>query len=192
MKIIIAPDSFKGTASADDAAEAIATGWGSIRPHDHIVLLPMANGGEGTIEAFARAHPVAQQHEIIVEGPNDVQTAARWLKLPDGTAVVEVAATSGITLLDRLRPLTAHTYGLGQAIARALDNGAKRIIVALGGSSSTDGGAGALSALRARFGSASGGELPRGGGALEDLARLDLAGLRHAHFLPRVSSSSPT
>ncbi|WP_411374952.1 glycerate kinase [Arthrobacter sp. MPF02] len=178
MKIIIAPDSYKGTASAAKASEAIAAGWASIRPHDDVVLLPMADGGEGTLEAFARAHPEAHQHDVTVEGPNDVPTQARWLMLPDGTAVVEVASTSGITLLDRLRPLTAHTYGLGQAIAHALDNGARRILVALGGSSSTDGGAGALTALGARFGTDTGEELSRGGGALADLAALDLAGLR--------------
>lgn len=178
MKIIIAPDSFKGTASADDAAEAIAAGWESIRPQDDLVLLPMADGGEGTLMAFARAHPTAQQQEITVDGPSDDPTLALWLKLPDGTAVVELASTSGITLLDRLRPLTANTYGLGQAISHALDNGARRIIVALGGSSSTDGGAGALTALGARFSTASGEELPRGGGGLANLATVDLAGLR--------------
>jgi glycerate kinase len=149
-----------------------------VRPHDDLVLLPMADGGEGTLEAFRRGRPGAVLREVQVEGPDNRPVTAPWLSLDDGTAVLEVASTSGITLMNSLRPLDAHTYGLGQAIANAIDNGAKRIIIGLGGSSSTDGGTGALTALGARLGDSDGRELARGGGALNALSTLDLAGLR--------------
>jgi len=146
-RVVIAPDSFKGTASAADAAAAIARGWASAAPGDELVLRPMADGGEGTIDAFEAADPGALRIPVTVQGPDGRPVATSWLRLPDGSAVVELAMTSGITLLDPLRPLDAHTLGFGQAIAAALDAGASRLLLALGGSSSTDGGIGALAAL---------------------------------------------
>jgi len=177
-RVVIAPDSFKGTASAADAAAAIARGWASAAPGDELVLRPMADGGEGTIDAFEAADPGALRIPVTVQGPDGRPVATSWLRLPDGSAVVELAMTSGITLLDPLRPLDAHTLGFGQAIAAALDAGASRLLLALGGSSSTDGGIGALAALGGRFTDATGRPVRLGNRGLGTVARVDLSGLR--------------
>lgn len=176
-RVVIAPDSFKGTASATAVAGALAAGWASVRGADELVLMPMADGGEGTLDAFEVAVPGARRMPVTVTGPDDRPVSAHWLVLPDGTAVVELANTSGITLLDPLRPLAAHSTGFGQAIAAAVAHGVPRLLLALGGSSSTDGGTGALSALGAVFRGADGRPLAAGGGTLGDLAAVDLAGL---------------
>lgn len=184
MRVIFAPDSFKGSATAAQAAGALAEGWACIRPADELRLMPMADGGEGTLDAFQVAVPGARPMVVTVTGPHAQRVDARWLLLPatgaapGGTGVVELAATSGITLLDRLRPLDAHTRGFGEAISAALDHGVSRLLLALGGSSSTDGGAGALRALGADFRDALGNVVPLGGGGLRQLASVDLAGLR--------------
>lgn len=184
MRVILAPDSFKGSATATEAASALAEGWASVRPDDTLRLMPMADGGEGTLDAFEAAVPGARRLPVTVTGPADRAVEASWLLLPAtdaapaGTGVVELACTSGLTLLDGLRPLDAHTVGFGQAIAAALDHGVSRLLLALGGSSSTDGGAGALAALGARFLDAHGDAIPLGGAGLGVLAVADLVGLR--------------
>lgn len=177
-RVVIAPDSFKGTATATDAARAIARGWRTVAPADDLVATPMADGGEGTLDAFATAVPGAERVPLTVQGPGDRPTDAAWLRLPDGTAVVELALTSGITLLDPLRPLDAHTLGFGQAIAAALDEGAARLLLAIGGSASTDGGVGALAALGGVFLDAQRRPVRLGARGLGTLARVDLSGLR--------------
>jgi len=181
-RVVIAPDSFKGTASAADAAAAIARGWHSIRADDELIERPMADGGEGTLDAFEVAVPGARRMPITVRGPvaapESAPVSTHWLLLPDGTGVVELAATSGITLLDRLAPLDAHTAGFGEAIGATLDAGVRRLLVAVGGSASSDGGAGALTALGARFLDGEGRAVPLGNRGLGRLARVDLAGLR--------------
>lgn len=177
-RIVVAPDSFKGTATAAEAADALARGWRSVAPGDELVAKPMADGGEGTLDAFAAAVPGAIRVPVTVRGPDDRPTDAAWLRLPDGTAVVELALTSGITLLDPLRPLDAHTFGFGEAIAAALDAGVRRLLLAIGGSSSTDGGAGALAALGGVFVDADGAPIGPGARGLGTLAGVDLAGLR--------------
>lgn len=184
MRVIFAPDSFKGSATAAQVAGALAEGWASVRPGDEVRLMPMADGGEGTLDAFEVAVPGARRMPVTVTGPDDRPVETSWLLLPatdaapGGTGVVELAGTSGITLLDPLRPLDAHTLGFGQAIAAALDHGVSRLLLALGGSSSTDGGAGALTALGARLLDASGHAVPLGGGGLRQLSSVDLTGLR--------------
>lgn len=177
-RIVIAPDSFKGTATAADAAGALAAGWRSVRSGDDLVERPMADGGEGTLDAFASAVPGARRMPITVRGPVTAPVEASWLLLPDGTGVVEVAATSGITLLDPLDPLDAHSAGFGEAIAAALDAGVDRLLLGLGGSSSSDGGTGALAALGARFLDASGRPVALGNRGLAAIASVDLTGLR--------------
>ena len=154
MRVVIAPDSFKGTASAAEIADAVAVGWRSERPDDDLVLLPMADGGEGTLDAVAAAVPGSERVPVTVTGPDDRPVETAWLRLPDGRALVELAATSGLTLLDGLRPDTAHTTGFGQAIAAALDAGATGLLLGIGGSASTDGGVGALQALGLALGTA--------------------------------------
>jgi glycerate 2-kinase len=177
-RVVIAPDSFKGTASAADAAAALAAGWRSLRPADELVLRPMADGGEGTLDAFESAVPGARRMPVSVRGPLSAPVATHWLLLPDGTGVVELAATSGITLLDPLAPLDAHTAGFGETIAAALDAGVQRLLLALGGSASTDGGVGALAVLGARFLDAARRPVRLGNRGLGTLARVDLSGLR--------------
>ncbi len=183
MIVVLAPDSFKGTIGAAGAAAALAQGWRTVRPDDDIVLLPMADGGEGTLDAFAAAVPGAERIAVRVVGPDGVESDSEWLRLPPiaatpgGSAIVELGSTSGIELLDELRPLDAHTYGLGQAISAALEAGVSRIVVGLGSSASTDGGTGMLRALGARFLDPDDAEVPLGGAGLASVARVDLSGL---------------
>ena len=176
-RVVIAPDSFKGTATAPEVARALAAGWASVRPDDDLVLMPMADGGEGTLDAFELAVPGARRMPVTVTGPDDRPVDTAWLLLPDGTGVVELACTSGITLLDPLRPLAAHSTGFGEAIAAALRHGVTRLYLAVGGSSSTDGGVGALGALGARFTAASGEPVLSGGRGLAEITSVDLSGL---------------
>ncbi|OHV44369.1 glycerate kinase [Pseudofrankia sp. BMG5.36] len=186
LKVVIAPDSFKGSLAADRVAAALADGWLSARPGDEVVRLPIADGGEGTLDVFAAAVPGARRRPLKVTGPDGAPDSrlvdAEWLSLPGGTAVVELARGSGLPLLGARRdPLGAHTVGLGQLLAAALDDPATRqIIVTLGGSASTDGGTGALAALGARFLDDASAPLPPGGGALSRLAAVDARGLRLA------------
>jgi glycerate kinase len=184
MRVLAAPDSFKGSIGAAAAAAALAAGWRHERPGDEVTCLPLADGGEGTLEVLA-AGADARWHEAVVSGPaasgpgnRGPAVTARWLELAGGTHVIELAAAAGLPLLAELDPLHAHTAGVGELIGAALDAGAYRIDVALGGSASTDGGTGALAALGARFTDTAGNDLARGGAALRDLAAADLTGLR--------------
>lgn len=176
--VVVAPDSFKGSAAAADVAAALAEGWSEVRPADHVVLAPTADGGEGTLDAFAAAVPGAVRHPVRVLGPAGAPVDASWLELPDGTAVVELAETSGLALLTEPAPFDAHTIGFGQAISAALDAGAHTLLLAIGGSSSTDGGTGALTALGARLLDASGAPIAPGNRGLASLASADPSALR--------------
>ncbi len=176
LTVVIAPDSFKGSLTATGVAAAIAEGWASVRPGDRIDLAPQADGGEGTLDAVEAAIPGAVRRDAgAVTGPDGRPVDGVWLELPDGTAVVELAQMSGLPMMERLDPMGATTEGLGEVIRAALDAGARRLTIGLGGSASTDGGAGALAALGLR--AADGAPLPRGGGALAGLAGLDRSGL---------------
>lgn len=179
MKVVIACDSFKGSATAAEVCAALGRGWQRARPADDIIVRPMADGGEGTLDAFEAGVPGAVRHPIRVAGPLGEAHEASFLTLPDGTAVVELASTSGITLVPEggLRPLDATTTGFGQAVASALGAGAVRVLLAVGSSCSTDGGAGALTALGARFSRADGAPIASGARGLADLASVDLDGL---------------
>jgi glycerate kinase len=184
--VVIAPDSFKGTIAAAAAAEALAAGWPRERPAEALRLMPMADGGEGTVDAFAAAVPGARRIAVTVTGPEDTAVAASWVLLPpttdapDGTAVVELANTSGIELLGtppRLRAFDAHTRGFGEAIAAALSHGVSRLVLGIGSSSSTDGGTGMLTALGARFTDAAGSPVAVGARGLASVSAADLSGL---------------
>ena len=178
MRVVIAPDSFKGTLEAAAAADALAAGWRRRRPADELVTLPLADGGEGTLDALGHDLPASCWRSAVVSGPDGRPVRADWLLLPDGTAVVEMARAAGLPLLDRPDPLGATTRGLGELLAAAVaDPAVLRVMLTLGGSATTDGGTGALTALGARFTDADGAPLPPGGGALARLARVDLAGL---------------
>ncbi|MFC4243217.1 glycerate kinase [Gryllotalpicola reticulitermitis] len=183
MRVVVAPDSFKGTLSAREVAEAIRDGWLAERPGDEFVLAPMADGGEGTLDAFEAAVPTARREPVMVVGPDDQPVLTHWLRLPPtpglpgGTGVVELAATSGITLMrSGLRPFDAHTFGLGQAISAAVTLGVSRLLVAVGGSASTDGGVGALTAMGARLTDASGTPVAYGNLGAARVARVSFDG----------------
>ena len=176
--IVIAPDSFKGSLSAREVANAIAAGWRSISPLDDLTLAPQADGGEGTIDAIESAVTGAVRRSAgLVTGPDGRPTPGEWLQLPSGAAVVELASSSGLPLMHAPDPLGASTRGLGEVIRAALLDGATSLVIGLGGSASTDGGAGALAALGLRLTDASGTPLPDGGAALADLAVADRSSL---------------
>ncbi|MBT1665505.1 glycerate kinase [Curtobacterium flaccumfaciens] len=147
MRIIVAPDSFKGTATAASIAASVRAGWLTERPDDDVLLVPMADGGEGTLDAFETAVPGSVRVPVTVTGPAGTPVDTHWLRLPDGRAVVELAATSGLPLLDAPMPDTATSRGFGEAIAAALDAGATGLVLGIGGSASTDGGRPVLEAL---------------------------------------------
>lgn len=179
MKILFAPDSFKGTAAAHDVAGALAAGWLNVRPDDDVVLLPMADGGEGTLGTFLAAVEDAEFHDIEVTGAAGDRVDAGYVTLGDGTAVIELGLTCGIEQLgERRAPLTATTRGLGEAIGAALDAGATRLVIGIGSSASTDGGAGLLLALGARILDDTGAPLDATNDDLARAASVDLSGLR--------------
>ncbi len=166
--------------TAQDAAESIANGWRSVRPDDTIVLIPQADGGEGTIDAMARAVEGARLHEIAATGPDGRPVVARWLELAGGVAVVEFAESSGLPQMESLDALGANSVGVGEVIKDALARGARSLVLGLGGSASTDGGMGALSVLGVRLLDGAGSVLPPGGGALERIASIDSSALLQA------------
>lgn len=181
LRVVIAPDSFKGSLDASDAAQSMAEGWRSVRPADTLVLLPQADGGEGTLAAVAAASPGAVlRHTTDVTGPDGRPTEGRWLALPDGTAVIELAQMSGLSHMAVPDPLGATTRGLGEVINAALDAGATALAIGMGGSASTDGGAGALAALGLRLLGDDDRPVADGGGGLARLAHIDRSTLRAA------------
>lgn len=180
MRVLIAPDDFKGTLSAVEAAEAIAAGWRSHAPDDTLTLIPMSDGGPG----FVRALSTVLGGDIApvgLRGPMG-ETAIGMVLMVDGAGYVESAHGCGLALVhpDRRNARAATSYGVGQLIAAAIDSGARRIVVGLGGTASTDGGAGMLAALGATARDAAGVPvaLDAGGAALADVVTVDLAPAR--------------
>jgi glycerate 2-kinase len=174
-KFVIAPDKFKGSLSAKEAAEAIQLGVLDASPRGVCVLCPMADGGEGTVDAFL-AHG-ATRHSVRVRGPLRENVSAAFAT--DGeTAVLEMASASGLALIshDRRDPTQTTTYGTGEMIRAALDAGARRLIIGVGGSATNDAGVGMLRALGVRFFDAEGGELGNGILSYDRLTRIDLTG----------------
>ena len=179
MRILVAPDSFKGSLSAPAAARAMARGIRAVFPEADVVEIPLADGGEGTVEALVAATGGSLRH-AAVRGPLGEPVTAAWGVLGDGrTAVIEMAAASGLLRVPEGRrdPRLASTSGTGDLVKAALDAGLRRIVLGLGGSATNDGGAGFARALGARFLDAGERELPEGGAALARLARVELAGL---------------
>lgn len=185
MRIVIAPDSFKECASAAEVAKALAAGVSRACPEAETVLVPMADGGEGTVDAMVAATS-GQRIERTVTGPLGDPVDAVYGVLGDGeTAVIEMAAASGFALVPPARrdPRAATTYGTGELVRDALDRGVTHIIAGIGGSATNDAGAGMAQALGYRFLDAEGAGLPPGGAALARLARID-AGEKH----PRLAT----
>ena len=150
MRVLIAPDKFAGTLDAAEAADAIATGWLRARPDDTVTRLPLADGGPGTVDALAAAGTGTRRSVAAVD-PLGRPITATWLLTADGIAVVEVAGTCGLHLLDPAErdPLRATSAGLGAVLADVAASGAREVVVGLGGTATSDGGAGALQALGA-------------------------------------------
>jgi glycerate 2-kinase len=178
MKILIAPDSFKGSLSATEAAAAMARGIQNVAPDADLIEVPIADGGEGTVEAFVRACNGTLQ-QVTVRGALGAPVHAAWGLLPDNTAVVEIAAAVGLTLLqpEQRDPFRGTTEGVGHLLRAVMDAGIKRVIIGLGGSATNDGGTGMLRALGARFLDHAGGELQTDVASLRDLASIDSSGL---------------
>ncbi|WP_185265881.1 glycerate kinase [Halopseudomonas xiamenensis] len=178
MKLVIAPDSFKESLSAEQVASAIAGGWRSVYPQADIHLCPMADGGEGTVDAVLAATG-GERRELSVRGPLGQPVQAHWGWLENGQAVIEMAAASGLHWVEPAQRDACITtsYGTGELILAALDAGARRIILGIGGSATNDGGAGVLEALGARLLDGQGQPLAAGGAALASLQRIELDGL---------------
>ncbi|WP_026568101.1 glycerate kinase [Bacillus sp. UNC41MFS5] len=179
MKFVLAPDSFKESMTAKKAALAMEKGVKAVFPNAECVIVPMADGGEGTVESLVSM----TNGEIIkteVIGPLGEKVIAEYGLLGEGqTAVIEMASASGLELIKpkERNPLLTTTYGTGQLIKHALDKGVRRFLIGIGGSATNDGGAGMLQALGVSFKDQDGNELPFGGGALHRLHSIDMSGL---------------
>ena len=179
MRVVVAPDSYKGSVSALGVAAAMERGVFRVFTTASVCKIPIADGGEGTVEALVGTTGGTFQ-EAQVSGPLGETRSARWGILGDATtAVIEMASASGLTLVpsDRRDPRITCTYGTGELIRTALDAGLRRVIVGIGGSATNDGGCGMARALGVKFLAADGTTLASGGGALARLAQIDLSGL---------------
>lgn len=192
MRVILAPDSFKESLGAADAAAAMARGVKRAVADAQIDLCPIADGGEGTVEAMLSATD-GRPRLTRVTGPLGEPVEARWgvLGTGDGAAVMEMASAAGLALVptDRRDPTKTTTHGVGELIRAALDVGAKRILLGIGGSATTDGGTGMAQALGVRFLDAGGNVIkqPMAGGLLASVAKIDMAGLD-----PRIAATTIT
>lgn len=179
MKVVIAPDSYKESLTAMEVATAIENGFKEIMPNAEYIKLPMADGGEGTVQSLVDATG-GDIVTVEVMGPLGQPVTGFYGLLGDGsTAVIEMAAASGLHLVepDERNPLLTTTYGTGELIKAALDKGVDHIIIGIGGSSTNDGGVGMAQALGAKLVDDQGADLSFGGGALANLASIDLSGL---------------
>jgi glycerate kinase len=187
MRILIAPDKFKGSLTAVEAAAAIAEGALRVYPDAVATQFPVADGGEGTLEAAVAAGYEERINAVV--GPILAPVGAAWALRKDGagggTAVIETAQASGLAQMEPTpeNSLRAHSYGCGQLIAAALDAGATEIVLGVGGSAMTDGGSGALRALGLKPLDVRGNVVPLGGGSLADVVSIDVSGLD-----PRLSA----
>ena len=179
MKIVIAPDSYKESLSALEVAQAVEAGFRQVFPDADYVLVPVADGGEGTVDAMVAATG-GRKETVTVSGPLGEPVEAFYGLTGDGdTAVIEMAAASGLALVppDRRNPLLTSSRGTGELIRAALDAGARRFILGIGGSATNDGGAGMVQALGARLLDLEGRELDGSGGDLARLERIDVSAL---------------
>jgi len=179
MKIIFAPDSFKGSIRSPEVCSILHEAFQQELPDAQFICLPMADGGEGTVEAILAAGK-GERHQVIVKDPLGRSVQAEFAFLPEtAQAVMEMASASGLELLSKqeMNPLLTSTAGTGQLLLEAQRLGAREVIIGIGGSATVDGGAGMARALGCRLLDAHGQELAEGGGVLQQLASLDLSGL---------------
>ena len=187
MKIVIAPDSFKETLSAFEVASTIESSFQNVFPEAEIIKIPIADGGEGTVEAMVRATDGSFEFSEV-EGPMGNITSAKWGMLGNSkTAVIEIAAACGLHLVqaNKRNPMTASSFGVGQLVVAALDKGAKKIIIGLGGSATNDGGYGFLRAIGVQFLDSEGNEL---NGHFETLSLL--SDINFNHIDTRIKNTS--
>src|SRR6266540_7113594 len=186
MRVVVAPDKFEGSLTAGQAAQAIRVGLLRARPDAEVVGLPLGDGGAGTLEALVAAG--FERVPVPARGPTGEPVQAT-IAVDGDRSFVEMAEASGLKRLPggRRAPLEATTYGTGELIEAALDRGVRRLVLGIGGSATTDGGAGMAAALGVRLLDADGAPLPPGGAALLRLARIDTAGLD-----PRVAAVKVT
>ena len=178
MRVVVAPNAFKGSLSASQAASAIANGVRESFPDAEVVEIPVADGGDGTVEALVSAHR-GEYRTAEVEGPLGDSVSATFGLIEAGrTGVVELASASGLTLIapERRNPRKTSTYGFGQLLAAVRATGVEQIIAGIGGSATNDGGAGMAEALGYHLLNGAGAELARGGAALARLSRIDASG----------------
>ncbi len=179
MQLIIAPDKFKGSMSAPEAAERIKKAAANVLPGAKLVLLPLSDGGEGLVDSLAGKNRDNLQTSTVT-GPLGKPVEAVWGLTDEGnTSVIEMAAASGLHLIPEAErnPFFTSTYGTGELIKASLDHGCSRLIIGIGGSATNDGGAGMAQALGAKFYDRFGKELETGGVALEKLEKIDISGL---------------
>ena len=187
MKIVIAPDSFKETLSAFEVASTIESSFQNVFPEAEIIKIPIADGGEGTVEAMVRATDGSFEFSEV-EGPMGNITSAKWGMLGNSkTAVIEIAEACGLHLVkaNKRNPMTASSFGVGQLVVAALDKGAKKIIIGLGGSATNDGGYGFLRAIGVHFLDSEGNEL---NGHFETLSLL--SDINFNHIDTRIKNTS--
>lgn len=177
-KYVLIPDSFKGTLSSEDICRIASEEILRLEPEAEICAIPVADGGEGTVDAFLAAVG-GTRAEVPCTGPCGQEVMGFYGLLPDGTAVVEMAAAAGLPLAGACRdPEKTTTYGVGQLMAHALSRGAKRLVLGLGGSATNDGGCGAAAALGAEFLDEEGRAFVPTGGTLTQIAHIRMKGLR--------------
>ena len=187
MKIVIAPDSFKETLSAFEVASAIESSFQNVFPEAEIIKIPIADGGEGTVEAMVRATDGSFEFSEV-EGPMGSIISAKWGMLGNSkTAVIEIAEACGLHLVqaNKRNPMAASSFGVGQLVIAAMDKGAKKIIIGLGGSATNDGGYGFLRAIGVQFLDSEGNEL---NGHFETLSLL--SDINFSHIDTRIKSTS--
>lgn len=199
MRIVFAPDKYKSCMTAPEVCAVLDKAFRSIFPEAEFVSLPLADGGEGTVDALlSAAGSDGVRRRVVVTGPLGAKTEAAFGLIGDGsTAVLEMASASGIALLSPsgLDPRRATTYGTGELIRHALDSGAREILIGIGGSATVDGGAGMAQALGYRLLDSDGKDLPPGGAPLCRLAKIDLSGadprIFHTRFRIACDVTSP-
>ena len=179
MRIVLAPDSFKGSLTASQAADSMAMGIKTVLPQAQTIKLPLSDGGEGLVDSLVKATDGKMQTEQVT-GPLGEPVEACWGVLGDGkTGVIEMAAASGLTLIppEKRNPMLTTTYGTGELIRTALHHGCSKLIIGIGGSATNDGGMGMAQALGVMFLDEKGENLGPGGGQLIHLNRIDSSGL---------------
>ncbi|MGB6371015.1 MAG: glycerate kinase [Atribacterota bacterium] len=177
MKIVVAPDSFKGSLTAVEVSDAIEQGIREIFPEAEIVKIPMADGGDGTVQCLVNATGGDILREKVTDPLGDEVLASYGILGDKKTAVIEMAEASGLTLVpeNKRNPLITTTYGTGQLIKAALDQGCRKMIIGIGGSATNDGGAGMVQALGAKLLDKDGEEIGFGGGELKKVFRIDIS-----------------